>query len=138
MKKSVFIASALALSLFAAAPAFAEMMSFSAKLDGASQKPPVDTKAMGTAEVKVDTDKKTISWAIKYDGLTGDPTAAHFHAPAAPGENAPPAIDISKMIDSGSAPITDAQLADLEAGKVYINIHTAKYPDGEIRGQVVK
>jgi hypothetical protein len=38
----------------------------------------------------------------------------------------------------GSATLTDAQAADLLAGKDYINIHTAANPGGEIRGQVTK
>ena len=38
----------------------------------------------------------------------------------------------------GSATLTDAQAADLMAGKYYINIHTAANPGGEIRGQVTK
>jgi len=38
----------------------------------------------------------------------------------------------------GSATLTDAQAADLAAGKYYINIHTAANPGGEIRGQVTK
>ncbi|WP_370043581.1 CHRD domain-containing protein [Sinorhizobium fredii] len=58
--------------------------------------------------------------------------------PAAPGENADPVVDISKAIASGSAEITDQQLADLQSGKWYLNIHTQKFPDGEIRGQVEK
>jgi CHRD domain len=43
---------------------------------------------------------------------------------------------MSKAIMEGSAEITDAQLADIQAGKTYVNIHTAKFPDGEIRGQL--
>ncbi len=39
---------------------------------------------------------------------------------------------------TGSATLTDAQLADLEAGRLYVNIHTAANPGGEIRGQIVK
>ncbi|OIQ70334.1 CHRD domain protein [mine drainage metagenome] len=38
----------------------------------------------------------------------------------------------------GSATLTDAQAADLMAGKYYINVHTAANPTGEIRGQVTK
>jgi hypothetical protein len=38
----------------------------------------------------------------------------------------------------GSATLTDAQAADLLAGRYYINIHTAATPAGEIRGQVTK
>jgi hypothetical protein len=39
---------------------------------------------------------------------------------------------------SGSATLTDAQAADLEAGKFYFNIHTAANKGGEVRGQLVK
>jgi hypothetical protein len=38
----------------------------------------------------------------------------------------------------GTASLNDGQIGDLRAGLWYINVHTAKYPAGEIRGQVVK
>ena len=38
----------------------------------------------------------------------------------------------------GTATLTDAQAADLQAGKWYFNVHTAANKGGEIRGQVVK
>ena len=37
---------------------------------------------------------------------------------------------------NGSATMTDAQAKDLLAGKDYVNVHTAKNPGGEIRGQI--
>jgi hypothetical protein len=138
MKKSILIAAALTAGMLASTPVFAEVLAFRAMLDGASQSPKVDTKATGTADIKVDTDAKTIAWTIKSKDLSGPVTAAHFHGPADAGANAAPEIDISKSVDAGTSPITDAQLADLKAGKVYVNLHTAKFPAGEIRGQVVK
>jgi len=33
---------------------------------------------------------------------------------------------------------TDQQITDLQTGKWYLHIHTQKFPDGEIRGQVEK
>jgi hypothetical protein len=47
-------------------------------------------------------------------------------------------IEDPKSGAKGSATLTDAQAADLTAGKYYINVHTAAHPDGEIRGQVAK
>jgi CHRD domain len=38
----------------------------------------------------------------------------------------------------GSATLTDAQISDLDAGKWYVNIHTAANKPGEIRGQLVR
>lgn len=122
---------------FALSPAMAEMRTVTIDLNGASEVPPTNSTATGEAEIKFDTDKKELSWTIKSEGLSGDATAAHFHGPASPTESAPPVIDISDKIASGSVMLTDAQVADLEAGRLYLNVHTANFPDGEIRGQVM-
>ena len=117
----------------------AEMLTFKADLTAASEVPPAaDSKGSGIATVTVDTATKKVNWEVTSKDLTGDATAAHIHGPAAVGENGPPMIDISANIAKGSADITDAQLADLQAGRTYLNIHTMKYPDGEIRGQLMK
>jgi hypothetical protein len=111
-------------------------MMFKADLKAASEVPPTNSTAAGAADITVDTATKKLSWIVTSSGLTGDATAAHFHGPAAPTENADPVVDISASLASGSADLTDQQLADLQAGKWYLNIHTEKFPDGEIRGQV--
>ena len=136
MKTSFILAAAMMAVL--ATSSSAEVIAYKAQLAGASEVPPNNSAGTGTAQVNVDTEKKEVSWTITFSGLSGDATAAHFHGPAAVGENAGPVVDISGKIESGSAPLTDAQLADLEAGRLYINIHTAQFPDGEIRGQVEK
>ena len=139
MKPISFLAVAGALAaVLTVPPAFGEIINFKADLNGASETPPTGSAGSAKALVSIDTTKKEVTWSIEYSGLTGDPTAAHFHGPAAVGEKAGPEIDISGKIESGSSPLTDAQLADFQAGKIYINIHTAKFPDGEIRGQVEK
>lgn len=124
------------LLMFAAPLAHAEMMKFSTVLNGAAEVPPSDTAASGSADVSVDTEAKKVTWTVKVEGLTGDATAAHIHGPASATEKAPPVIDMSAGIMAGSADITDAQIAELKAGKFYLNVHTAKFPDGEIRGQL--
>ena len=81
-----------------------------------------------------------LTWTVTYTGLTGAVTAAHFHGPAAMGAKADPVVPLEAPFASpikGSATLTDAQATDLSAGMWYFNLHTAKYPDGEIRGQVV-
>ncbi|TIW91192.1 CHRD domain-containing protein, partial [Mesorhizobium sp.] len=77
---------------------------------------------------------------VKYSGLSGPAVAAHIHGPADMGANADPVIPLKKLKSpiKGSATLTDAQAADLEAGKYYVNVHTAKNKDGEIRGQIEK
>ena len=127
--------SSLALMLLAS-PGFAETLMFSADMKGASEVPPTDSGGTANAMVTLDTAAKKLAWKITYSGLTGEPTAAHFHGPAGPDANAGPAVNISGKIAEGTADLTDAQITDLQAGKWYLNIHTAKFPDGEVRGQV--
>lgn len=136
-KKPLLAGLAIA-AILVSAPVFAETLSFKADLKGATEVPPADSPATGSAVVVVDTATKKLSWTVSYSGLTGEATAAHFHGPAVAGENAGPVVDISGAIESGSADLTDQQLADLQTGKWYLNVHSAKFPDGEIRGQVEK
>lgn len=125
-----------------AIPAKAEMLSYKAELKGSSEVPPNHSKATGTVSVTYDSVEKKLSWTGSYSGLTGPVTVAHFHGPAAAGKNAGIALGISNgtlpASFEGSATLTDAQAADLAAGRWYLNVHTAAYPAGEIRGQVVK
>jgi hypothetical protein len=84
---------------------------------------------------------KSLRFQIAYYGLSGTATAAHFHGPAKPGTSADVAVPIPGDMASpikGSATLTAAQAADLQAGKYYINLHTAAHADGEIRGWVKK
>jgi hypothetical protein len=122
-----------------AGPAFADKMK--ATLDGASEVPPNTSAGKGTADLDYDAATKTLTWKLTYTGLSGPATAAHFHGPAEAGKNAGVAVAIPNATSSpaeGSATLTDAQAADLIAGKYYVNIHTAANPGGEIRGQVTK
>lgn len=140
---SVPMLSALAVStaFLLASPAMAETMKFTATLDGTQQSPPVTTKGKGTATFTYDTTKKKLSWNVKYSGLSGPAVAAHIHGPADMGANADPVIPFKGKLKSpikGSATLTDAQAADLEAGKYYVNVHTAANKAGEIRGQIEK
>jgi hypothetical protein len=137
--KLIAVTSLLTLGLFAA-PVFAAETKFKATLSGGEEVPPTDSAATGTADVTFNTDTKELSWTIEFSGLTGPPTAAHFHGPADPGANAGPVITIDDLESpsEGKATLTDEQAAALAAGKAYINIHTAAHPDGEIRGQVTE
>ena len=130
---------ALGATVAFAGPAFAEKMK--ATLDGKSQVPPNASAGTGTADIDYDAATKKLNWKLTYSGLSGPATAAHFHGPAEPGKNAGVALAIPSATTSpveGSATLTDAQAADLAAGKYYINVHTAANPGGEIRGQVMK
>ena len=134
----MFATLALGTAIAFAGPAFAEKLK--ATLSSASEVPPNNSAAKGTADIDYDAATKKLSWKLTYSGLTGPATMAHFHGPAEPGKNAGVAVPIAPATSpsEGSVTLTDAQAADLQAGKYYVNVHTAANQDGEIRGQVTK
>ena len=103
--------------------------------------PGIASSGKGIATASLDTTSKTLTWNVDYSGLSGPATAAHIHGPADPGANAGIVVPFSGNLASpikGSATLTDAQIAQLEAGKWYVNIHTETNKPGEIRGQLVR
>jgi hypothetical protein len=141
VNRQILCGSIAAIAILAAPAAFAQEMKMKADLTGAQEVPPITTQGKGAAEVNFDPASKKLSWTVTYSGLSGPATAAHFHGPAETGKNAGVAVPIPNQAKSpvtGSATLTDAQAADLQAGRYYVNIHTAANPSGEIRGQVTK
>jgi hypothetical protein len=126
--------------LLAATPGFAETVQLKAELKGSSEVPPVQSAGTGSMTASYDTATKKLTWQGSYSGLSGNPTAAHFHGPAEPGKNAGVVVPLKEIgaSFSGNADLTDAQAADLLAGRWYLNVHTQANPGGEIRGQVEK
>lgn len=118
--------------------AYAETVPFTATLTGAAQVPPKTTDGKGTATASLDTDTKVLTYTVEYTGLSGPATAAHFHGPAEPGANAGVVVPFPSAASpiKGTATLTDAQMADLMAGRWYANVHTAANPGGEVRGQM--
>ena len=112
-----------------------------ARLSPQAEVPPTVSMGQGNAQVWLNKETGGLRWKVDYSGLTGPATMAHFHGPADPGANAGVVVPVKPPIPSpsfeGEATITPAQAQDLLAGKWYFNIHTAKNPGGEIRGQVV-
>jgi hypothetical protein len=126
----------------AASPA-AGMAVYSATLSPSEEVPPAaNSKGQGTAELRVDTKTNEMTWQLSYNGLTGPATAAHIHGPAASGSNAGVVVPFTGVAGAqtaqGKATITQAQYGDLAAGLYYVNVHTAQYPGGEVRGQLRK
>jgi hypothetical protein len=137
--KTMLATLALGATIAFAGPAFAEKMK--ATLNGKSEVPANTSAATGNADIDYDAATKKLTWKLTYSGLSGPATAAHFHGPAETSKNAGVAVAIPNATSSpaeGSATLTDAQAADLMAGKYYVNVHTAANPGGEIRGQVTK
>ncbi|MGI4951985.1 MAG: CHRD domain-containing protein [Janthinobacterium lividum] len=115
-------------------------MTFQGPMTAAYEVPPTNSQGVGTIVAVVYPSTRAMTYTAEYKNLTGPATAAHFHGPAAPGANAPVVIPstVTPATIRGGATLTPAQLADLQAGKYYYNIHTATNPGGEIRGQLVR
>jgi subtilisin-like proprotein convertase family protein len=107
-------------------------------IDGLQEVPPNPSPATGVGNVTLDNDALTLSWNITYQGLLGQITAAHFHGPAMPGQNAGVQVGIGALPSPmvGQANITAAQAQQILSGLWYVNIHSTTFPGGEIRGQV--
>jgi hypothetical protein len=116
--------------------------SLSGTASGAQEVPAVTTTASGTLSGSYDTVSKSLIYLVSWTGLSGDATMAHFHGPALAGETAPPIETLTITTNGMAGTATDTITASaalhsaLMEGKVYYNVHTAAYPDGEIRGHV--
>jgi hypothetical protein len=146
MRKHLIILTAL---LGAPAAALAANEQFHAVLLGASETPPTGVSGAGTLDATLDTASRTLTYTLTWSGLTGAATMAHFHGPAAPGAAAGVQVSIRDKANPGQAAaltspvnaqaiLTADQVAQLEQGLWYVNVHSAQFPKGELRGQVTK
>ena len=126
---------------------------FNAKLSGQEEIPPVQTTAYGMAWFKPMQDK--VWFKLNVTDMQGV-TQAHIHT-GKQGENGPPVVTLYKSdtpqpINGKLAygnitanllegPMKGKQISDLATamsnGSTYVNVHTEKYPNGEIRGQIM-
>lgn len=117
----------------------AQVSYYSVSLDAAQEVPPNASAGGGFGIVRVDAATSTVRIFANYFGLSGAPTAAHMHQGAV-GINGPIIVPLAAGPGgtfTGNGTLTPAQLATLVANGMYLNVHTAANPGGEIRGQVV-
>jgi hypothetical protein len=113
-----------------------------AALNGASEVPPVDTRASGYFDAVYRPSTQVLEYRLNVVGLTSPMVMGYLHGPAAPGENVPKVSPINIPIyyyGSGvwdGVTLTSDQAAQVVAGQWYVNVMTTDHPDGEIRGQI--
>jgi hypothetical protein len=142
----------------------AEHKQFRANLAGTSEVPAISTAAGGSFHARISDDDAAIHYQLSYDALEGSVTQAHIHVGqrdvnggiaiwlcsnlGTPGVQpcpAPPAT-ISGIATAADVVGPTAQgvaagefskvVAALRAGVAYANVHSTKFPGGEIRAQV--
>ena len=135
MKKLVlFLAvAALALAAVASASPSKEIM-LGAKLDAMQD----HAKSSGTGTFTATITGSKLSWHLAFKQLTGSASAAHIHlGPKGKAGNVLIALcGPCKANAMGTVKLNAMQLRDVSKLATYVNVHTAKYPNGEIRGQV--
>ncbi|BCI68828.1 CHRD domain-containing protein [Acetobacter aceti] len=136
--RSAFLASAVFTASFSMASA--------AEMDGmfmGNFSPEHGTKSHPKGMVDATLDSKTheLTYSIQWSGLSGPVSVAHFHGPANFDQDAGVVAPIDGPYTSplkGKVKLDDKQVEELEAGKIYVNLHTAAHPNGEARAQLIK
>jgi hypothetical protein len=116
-----------------------EIVTFLATLNGASEVPATNSTATGSATLTYNKTTKIFNVVVNYSGVTA--TASHIHKGATTesggvifGFNSP----LTSPINYTSPALDATQETDLLANLYYVNIHSAQFPGGEIRGQLIK
>ena len=118
------------------------MYTLSGDATGAKEIPANTTTGTATISGTYNKATNSLSYTINWTGLTGNLTAAHFHGPASATETAGPLVDITigtngtSGMASNTVTVTDAFESALLDGKIYYNLHTVQFPNGQVRSQV--
>ncbi|WP_165248663.1 CHRD domain-containing protein [Paludisphaera soli] len=123
-----------------------------ATLTGAEEVPPNASPAVGFVTIVYEAASESLAYSISYGGLSGDLAGAHIHlgpmgvagpilfpfsgVPAGPSGLLAGVLTAAEFVSQpGAATFADAVVA-IESGGAYVNLHTADFPAGEIRGQL--
>ena len=114
---------------------------FVATLTGANEVPAADPDGSGVAHIAINDATNQVCTHLEVRDI-GPVTAAHIHQGAA-GVNGPVVITLDAPDDDDSDDcdtVADSLVDQLRhnPGGFYVNVHTAEYPNGAIRGQVVE
>jgi len=111
---------------------------FTAMLNGSQETPPNSSTAAGRAALLLSPDEKSARLSLVFNELSSGQTDAHIHGPAPPGVSAPPVVPLPLgQLNDLAITLTASQVQDLKNGLFYVNVHSANFTAGEIRGQFV-
>ena len=117
---------------------------YQAVLSGAGENPTNNSLAIGFGTVVLNAAQNQITVDLNFSGLSAPATASHIHGPGGLGTNAAVLFPFSGVpaATSGAIPqqtfaINATQVSYLQNGWLYMNVHDANFPGGEIRGQLL-
>ncbi len=98
---------------------------------------PTNSTATGTFAGTYTSLNRQLSYTVVYQGMT--PTIAHIHT-GAPGVSGPVAIPFANLASpiTGTVTLTIEQADNLVNNRMYVNLHSSAFPNGEIRGNISK
>ena len=125
--------------------AAANIIVYNVILSGTESVPLNVTTAFGSATVTVDDIADSVAVALSFTGLTGgNASAAHIHCCVPTNANGPVVIPFTSFPATTSGTysntflgVSAANIAGIEDGLAYINIHNSVFPGGEIRGNIL-
>lgn len=139
MIRNAFAAVAVS-ALLAATPALAAPVKLTAALTGPAETPPGKTDGSGGFTVTADPETNDFCYTLWADKI-GKPTMAHLHSGAA-GASGPPILTLEVTgKDSDECLAVDKEKLEpivANPGDYYVNVHTAEFPGGAVRGQLTK
>jgi hypothetical protein len=115
---------------------------FNMRPTGSQEVPPNNSAAISDVRVTLNQTTGEVVVDGTFSGLTSNVTVAHIHGPAGVGTNAAPIIDLTVTgttsgTVSGTGTMSAPQMNEMIGGMTYVNIHSANFPMGEIRAQVL-
>jgi hypothetical protein len=127
----------VALCMFGTQRSFAIGAEGGLTLSGDDEVPAIKTNATGSGSITVGADK-SVKGSVTTSNIAA--TAAHIHTGAA-GANGPVIIPLTKKGDNEwivpeGTKLSDDQFKSYNAGNLYVNVHSAANPGGEIRAQI--
>jgi len=158
----VFATLAFGVWALSAEPGNSQANSFKTSLNGYEEVPAVFTAGAGSVHLTISDDETKISYELVYTGLTSTPSAAHVHfglpatnggvifflcggggKPACPANGTAVTGEVVAANIMQSSPDNGILAGDIKSairairdGATYANAHTARFPNGEIRGQI--
>jgi hypothetical protein len=124
--------------LVVASVAMAASKAITVKMDGKQESPAASTTGTGSAKITLDDTKGQVCFKLSWSGI-GSPSAAHIHK-AVKGKAGPVVVPLFSGTPkkSGCVSASKSLIAAIvkKPSSYYVNVHTAKFPNGAVRGQL--